>query len=78
MKSSKSSPLGVCDSVLGVPRGPINLLVSEGFQRFSSSFNPRALIPGVVSGILNVFQGDVPLSGVSLLTGSFDGLGVLC
>ncbi len=51
--------------------------VSGGFQRFSS-FNPIAFIPGVVSGILNVFQGDVPLSGVPLSIGCFDGSGVLC
>src|SRR6266542_6679898 len=58
-RSSKSSPLGVCDSVLGVPEGLINLPVSGGFQGFFSSFSPIAFIPDVVSGILKVFQGDV-------------------
>ena len=52
---SKSSPLGVCDSVLGVPGGLINFPVSGGFQGFSSSFSPIAFISGVVSGILKVF-----------------------
>ncbi len=65
-RSSKSSPLGVCDSVLDVPRGLINVPVSEGFQGFSSSFSPIAFIPDVVSGILKVFQRDVPLSDVLL------------
>ena len=54
-RSSNSSPLGVCDSVLGVPGGLINLPVSGGFQGFSSSFSPKAFIPGVVSEILKVF-----------------------
>src|SRR6266542_243108 len=76
--SSKFSPLGICDSVLGVPGGLINLPVSGGFQGFSSSFSPIAFIPGVVSGILNVFQGDVPLSGVPLSIGCFGNSGVLC
>jgi len=61
---------------LGVPGGLINLPVSGGFQGFSSSFNPIAFIPGVVSGILKVFQGDVPLSGVPLLIGCLGGSGV--
>ena len=56
-RSSISSPLGVWDSVLGVPGGLINFPVSGGFQGFSFSFNPIAFIPGVVSGILKVFQG---------------------
>src|SRR6266540_3236388 len=78
-RSSNSSPLGVCDSVLGVPGGLINFSVSGGFQGFSSSsFNPIAFIPGVVSGILKVFQGDVPLSGIPLSIGYLGGLGVLC
>src|SRR6266540_2977466 len=65
-RSSSSSSLGVCDSVLRVPEGLINLPVSGSFQGFSSSFNPIAFIPGVVSGILKVFQEDVLLSGVPL------------
>src|SRR6266540_735508 len=78
-RSSNSSPLGVCDSVLGVPGGLISLPVSGGFQGFSSSsFNPIAFIPGVISGILKVFQGDVLLSGVPLSIGCFGGSGVLC
>src|SRR6266540_6331806 len=67
MESSKSSPLGVCCSVLGVPEGLINFPVSGGFQGFSSSFNPIVFIPGVVSGILKVFQGDVLLSDILLI-----------
>ncbi len=51
--------------------------VSGGFQGFSS-FNPIAFIPGVVSEILKVFQGDVSLSDVSLLIGCFSSSGVLC
>ncbi len=35
-------------------------------------------IPDVVSGILKVFQGDVPLSDVLLSISCFSGLGVLC
>src|SRR6266540_1264608 len=77
-RSSNSSPLGVCDSVLGVPGGLINLPVSGGFQGFSFSFSPIAFIPGAVSGILNVFQGDVPLSGIPLSIGCFGNSGVLC
>ncbi len=77
-RSSKSSPIGVCDSVLGIPEGLINLPVSGGFQGFSFSFSPIAFIPGVVSGILKVSQEDVPLSGVPLSIGCFDGLRVLC
>ncbi len=77
-RSSISSPLGVCDSVLGVPGGLINLPVSGGFQGFSSSFNPIAFIPDVISGILKVFQGDVPLSGVPLSISRFGSSGVLC
>ena len=77
-RSSKSSPLGVCDSVLGVPRGLINLLVSGGFQGFSSLFNPKAFIPSVVSGILKVFQEDILLSDVLLSISCFSGSGVLC
>ena len=76
--SSKSSPFRICDSLLGVPRGLINFPVSEGFQGFSSSFNPIAFIPGVVSEILKVFQGDVPLSGVPLSISCFGCSGVLC
>src|SRR6266540_7372477 len=75
---SNSSPLGVCDSVLGVLGGLINLPISGGFQGFSSSFNPITFIPGVVSGILKVFQGEVPLSGVSLSIGCFGASGILC
>ena len=52
--------------------------VSGSFQGFSSSFNSKAFIPGVVSGILKVFQGDVPLSGVPLSIGCFGTSGVLC
>src|SRR6266498_2281956 len=77
-RSSKSSPLGVCDSVLGVPEGLINFSVSGGFQGFFSSFSLIAFIPGVVSGILKVFQDDVPLSDVPLLIGCSGGSGVLC
>src|SRR6266540_854844 len=77
-RSSNSSSLGVCDSVLGIPGGLINLPVSGGFQRFFSSFNPKAFISGVVSGILKVFQGDVPLSGIPLSIGCLGGSGVLC
>src|SRR6266498_2545918 len=77
-KSSKSSPLGICDSVLGVPEGLINFSVSGGFQGFFSSFSLIAFIPGVVSGILKVFQGDVPLSGIPLSIGCFGSFGVLC
>ncbi len=77
-RSSKSSPFRICDSLLGVPGGLINFPVSEGFQGFSSSFNPIAFIPGVVSGILKVFQGDVPLSGIPLSIGFFRTSGVLC
>ncbi len=54
------------------------MLVSGGFQGFSFSFSPIMFIPGVVSGILKVFQGDVPLSGVLLSIGCFSGSGVLC
>ncbi len=54
-RSSKSSPLGICDSVLGVPGGLINFPVSGDFQGFSSSFNLIVFIPGVISGILKVF-----------------------
>src|SRR6266542_2742449 len=61
---------------MGVPGGLINFPVSGGFQGFSS-FNPIAFISGVVSGILKVFQGDVPLSGVPLSIGYFGGSGVL-
>ena len=61
---------------MGVLGGLINLPVSGGFQGFFSSFNPIAFIPGVVSGILNVFQGDVPLSGVPLSIGCFGSSGV--
>src|SRR6266542_2240271 len=63
---------------LGVPEGLINLPVSGGFQGFSSSFNPIAFIPGVVSEILKVFQGDVPLSDVPLSIGCFGDSKVLC
>src|SRR6266540_1396717 len=77
-RSSKSSSLGVCDSVLGIPGGLINFPVSGGFQGFSFSFSPIAFIPGVVSGILKVFQDDVPLSGVPLLISYFDSSEVLC
>ena len=63
--------------VSGVPRGLINLPVSGGFHGFSSSFSPIAFIPGVVSGILKVFQRDVPLSGVPLSIGCFDDSEVL-
>src|SRR6266498_1505548 len=62
---------------MGVPGGLINFPMSGGFQGFSS-FNPIAFIPGVVSGILNVFQGDVPLSGVPLSIGCFGSSGILC
>ena len=77
-RSSRSSPLEVCDSVLGVPVKLINLPVSGSFQGFSSSFNPKAFIPGVFSGILKVFQGDVPLSGVVFSISCLDSSGVLC
>ncbi len=63
---------------MGVPGGLINFPVSGGFQGFSSSFSPKAFIPEVVSGILKVFQGDFPLSGVPLSIGCFGGSGVLC
>ncbi len=75
-RSSISSPLGVWDSVLGVPGGLINLPISGGFQGFFSSFSPMALISGVVSGILKVFQGDVPLSGVVFSISRFGSSGV--
>ncbi len=73
-----SSSLEVCDSVLGVPGGLINFPVFEGFQGFFFSFNPIAFILGVVSGILKVFQEDVPLSGVLLTISSFNSSEVLC
>ena len=76
-RSSKSSLLEVCNSILGVPEGLFNLPVSRGFQGFFSSFNPIAFIPGVVSEILKVFQGDVPLSDVLLSIGCFDSSGIL-
>jgi len=63
---------------LGVPGGLINFPVSGDFQGFTFSFNPKAFIPGVVSGMLKVFQGDVLLSDVPLSIGCFDGSGVLC
>ena len=77
-RSSKSSSLGICDSVLDVPEGLINFPVSEGFQGFSSSFSPITFIPDVVSGISKVFQRDVPLSGVLITISCFDSLGVWC
>src|SRR6266542_4533112 len=77
-RSSKSSPFGICTSVLGISGGLINFLISGGFQGFSSLFSPIAFIPDVVSGILKVFQGDVPLSGIPLLIDFFNGSGVLC
>src|SRR6266542_42758 len=76
--SSKFSPLGICDSILGVPGGLINLPVFGGFQGFSSSFSPIAFIPGIVLGILKVFQGDILLSDVLLSIDCFSGSGVLC
>ncbi len=61
-------------SVSGVLGGLISFPVSESFQGFSSSlFNPIAFIPDVVSEILKVFQGDIPLSGVLLSIGYFGG-----
>ena len=54
-RSSRFSPLGVCDSVLGVPGGLINFPVSGGFQGFSFLFSLIAFIPDVVLGILKVF-----------------------
>ncbi len=63
---------------MGVPGGLINFPVSGSFQGFSSSFNPKAFIPGVVSEILKVFQGDVPLSDIPLSIGCFGSSGVLC
>jgi len=62
--------------VLGVPGRLINLPVSGDFQGFSSSFSPIAFIPDVFSGILKVFQGDVLLSGILLISGDFSGSGV--
>ncbi len=60
--------------VSGIPGGLISFPISGGFQGFSSSsFNPITFIPGVVSGILKVFQGDVLLSGVLLSIGCFGG-----
>ena len=63
---------------MGVPGGLINFPVSGSYQGLSSSFNPKAFIPSVVSGMLKVFQGDIPLSGVPLSIGCFGGSGVLC
>ena len=76
-RSSKSSPLGVCDSVLGVSEGLISFPVFGGFQGFSSSFSPIVFIPNVVLGILKVLQEDVPLFGILLITISLDGPGVV-
>ncbi len=64
--------------VSGVSEGFINFPVSGGFQGFSSSFNPIAFIPGIVSEISKVFQGDVSLSDILLTIDSFTGSGVLC
>ncbi len=75
--SSKFSPLGVYDSVLEVPGGLISLPVFGGFQGFSL-FSLIAFIPDVVSEILKVFQGDVPLSDVVSLISCLDGSGVFC
>jgi len=68
--------LGVCDSVLDIPGELINFPISEDFQGFSSSFSPIAFIPGVVSGILKVFQEDVLPPGMLLTIGCFDSSGV--
>ena len=77
-RSSRFSPLSVCLFELGVPGGLISLSVSGSFQGFSSSsFNPIAFIPGVVSGILKVFHEDVSLSGVLLSISCLDSSGVL-
>ncbi len=59
-----------------VPKGLINFPVSGGFQGFSSSFSPIAFISGIVSGILKVFQGDVPLFDILLLIGCFGSSGI--
>jgi len=82
--SSKGTPGGVFFvgvivvniSVSEVSEGLINFPVSGGFQGFSSSFSPIVFIPGVVSGILKVFQGDVPLSDVLLSISYFGGFKV--
>ncbi len=75
-RSSKSSLLSVCDSVLGVLGGLISFPIFGGFQGFSSLFSPIAFIPSVVSRILKVFQEDILLSGMSLTISFFGSSGV--
>ncbi len=65
-------------SVSGIFEELIKFPVSGGFQEFSSSFNPIAFIPNVFSGILKVFQEDVPLSDVLSTIGCLGFSEVLC
>ena len=53
---SKGILESVCDSVLGVPEGLINLPVTGGVQGFlSSSFNDKKFNSDMFSGIPRVF-----------------------
>src|SRR6266542_3581860 len=73
-RSSISSPLGVLFSlngvlVSGVFGGLINLPITRSVQGlFFFSFKDKKFSFGVFSGIPKVFQEDVPLSGILLVS----------
>ncbi len=81
-RSSRSSPLGILFSLKGIPVSGvlgrlINLPVTGGIQGlFSSSFKDKKFNPGVFSEIPKVFQGDVSLSGILLISSISAGLGI--
>ncbi len=65
-------------SVSRVLRGLINLLVTGSIQGlFSSLFNDKKFNPDIFSEILRVFQEDVSLSGVLLISDLLVGWGVV-
>jgi len=75
-RSSISSPLGVFNSVLGIPRRLINLPVIRDIHEFFPSLKDKKFNPGVFLGISKVLQGDVSLSGVLLISSVSVDLGV--
>src|SRR6266511_2637386 len=81
-RSSISSPLGVLFSlngvlVSGVFGGLINLPITRSVQGlFFFSFKDKKFSFGVFSGIPKVFQEDVPLSGILLVSPVLVDLGV--
>jgi len=75
-RSSIFSPLGVFDSVLGVSEGLINLPVIGDVHRFFFSFKDKKFNLEVFLEIPKVFQEDVPLSGILLVSPISVSLGI--